>query len=261
MKQWFHKSTPIVIRRSDVVKVHDYARINCKLRNYLLIRLPIKIGLRVSEITTLNIEDINFEDRSFQVLDSKKKMFYPLPLDTITLQLIKDLIGDRDEGTVFTRQDNWKIKMQHKRMSRTAAWYLFRGIGLAAGVKGFSPRTCRHYFAAKWHEDMKKTGSKKTLEGLRRILRHTSLATTQFYLQRLVFFEDIQDQYMEIQEPYIARQEASPFYQKWCSKCRIEAVCKILDQACESEWATGCKFFVAKQQVKVNGTLRNGEIR
>lgn len=254
MKQWYHKSTPIVIRRSDVLKVHDYARINCKLRNYLLIRLPIKIGLRVSEITTLNVEDINFEDRSFQVLDSKKKEFDLLPLDTITLQLIKDLIGDRDEGTIFSREDSHEIVRQFKRMSRTAVWYLFKGIGVKAGVKGFNPRICRHYFAAKWHEDMKKPGSKKTLEGLRRILRHTSLTTTQFYLQRLVFFEDIQNQYEEIQEPYIARQEASPFYKKWCSKCRIEAVCKIIDQVCESEWATGCKFFAPKLQVRVNGT-------
>jgi len=253
MKEWMNHGTPIVIRRSDVVKVHDYARTHCKLRDYLLVRLPMKIGLRISEITTLNIEDINFGDRSFQVLDSKKKRFFPLPLDMITLQLIKDLIGEREEGTVFTRQDRWRIAKQHKPLSRVAAWYLFHSIGLAAGVEGFSPRICRHYFAAKWHEDMKKQGSKKTLEGLRRILRHTSLTTTTFYLQRLVFFEDIQEQYQEIQEPYIARQEASPFYRKWCSKCRIAPVCKMIDQACASEWATGCKFFVPKQQIKING--------
>jgi len=253
MHEWMRRSTPIVIRRTDIKKVHDYALTHCKLRDYLLIRLPMQIGLRVTEIRTLNIEDINFKDRRFQVLDSKKKEFYPLPLDTITLQLIKDLIGDRDEGTVFTRQDNREIAKQNMRMSRTAIWYLFSGIGRKAGVEDFSPRICRHYFAAKWHEDMKKRDSKKTLEGLRRILRHTSLTTTQVYLQRLTFFEDLQDQFQEIQEPYIATRQVSDFYKQWCSKCRMEPVCKIMDQACESDWATGCKFYMPLQQIKING--------
>ncbi len=252
MREWMRRSTPIVIRRTDIKKVHDYARIHCKLRDYLMIRLPMQIGLRVSEIRTLNIEDINFEDRRFQVLDSKKKQFYPLPLDTITLQLIQDLIGDRWEGTVFTREDSLKVARLNKPLSRTAIWYLFDGIGVKAGVEGFSPRLCRHYFSAKWHEDMKKRDSKKTLEGLRRILRHTSLTTTQVYLQRLTFFEDLQDQFQEIQEPYIATRQVSDFYREWCSKCRMEPVCKIMDQACASEWATGCKFHVPKQQIKIN---------
>ena len=252
MKEWMNRSTPITIRRSDVRKVHDYARTHCKLRDYLMIRLLMRIGLRVTELCTLNIEDINFDDRSFQVLDSKKKQFYPLPLDTITLQLIKDLIGERGEGHVFTREDSWKIARENQPLSRVAVWHRIRGIGVAAGVKNLNPRLLRHFFSATWHEDMKKTGSKKTLEGLRRILRHTSLATTTFYLQRLVFFEDIQEQYQEIQEPYIATRQVSDFYREWCSKCRSEPVCKIVDQACSSEWASGCKFYAPKQHVKMN---------
>lgn len=253
MREWVNRGTPIVIRRTDVKKVHDYARTHCKLRDYLMIRLPMQIGLRVSEISTLNIEDINFGDRSFQVLDSKKKQFYPLPLDTITLQLIKDLIGDRDEGVVFTREDTWKNARRNLPLSRQAVWYVLRNIGVAAGVEGFSPRLLRHFFACKWHEDMKKPDSKKTLEGLRRILRHTSLTTTTFYLERLVFFEDIQEEYQEVQEPYIARRQLSPFYRQWCSTCVVEPVCKIIDQACASEWASGCKHYMPKLNIKVNG--------
>lgn len=258
-QHWYGKGEAIVIRRSDVEQVHDYARVNRKLRDFLVIRLPMKIGLRTSEITTLNIEDINFETRSFQVLDSKKKQFYPLPLDVLTLQYIKDLIGDRKEGNVFIREENWKIRLQRKPLSRVAIWYLFRGIGLAAGVKGFNPRIARHYFACKWHEDMKKTDSTKTIVGLQRILRHTSIATTTFYLARLVFFEDIQQEFNGVKNPYVAgvvgfepTSSASlkgSFYEEFCSRCVHEPVCNIKQQMCSLIGVSGCRFYKQKKEM------------
>jgi len=72
-REWYGKGEAIVIRRSDIEHVHDFARVHCKLRDFLLIRVPMKIGLRTTEITTLNIEDIDFNTRSFRVLDSKKR--------------------------------------------------------------------------------------------------------------------------------------------------------------------------------------------
>ena len=44
----FHKwaSRATVIRRTDIEHVHDYAREHCSGRDYLLVRLPMKVGLR-----------------------------------------------------------------------------------------------------------------------------------------------------------------------------------------------------------------------
>lgn len=245
---WHGRGEAIIVRRADVEHVHDYARVHCKLRNFLLIRLPMKIGLRTSEICTLTIEDIDFESRSFQVLDSKKKRFFPLPLDVLTLQYIKDLIGSRGEGNVFVREDNLKIARLKKPLSRTAIWYLFHGIGVKAGVQDFSPRMCRHYFATKWF-----IVEKKSIEGLRRILRHKNLATTTMYLARLVFFEDIQKEYQHTQEPYIDRAGFEPatsqFYHEHCSKCERKQTCKYVDQVSSSPWASGCRFYQTKKEM------------
>jgi len=251
--EWHGKGEAIVIRRSDIEHVHDFARVHCKLRDFLLIRVPMKIGLRTTEITTLNIEDIDFSTRSFRVLDSKKKRFYPLPLDVLTLQYIQDLIGDRAEGTVFAREDNPEIARQYKPMSRTAIWYLIHGIGLAAGVKGMNPRILRHYFACKWVQDMKKPGSKKTMVGLQRTLRHANIATTMFYTVRLTFQEDIEDEYHDMQEPYIVRggiqtRATSQFYRDYCSKCEREPTCKYVDQVGANAWASGCRFYKQKKE-------------
>lgn len=240
---WQGRGEAIIIRRADVERAHDYARSHCKLRDYLLIRLPMKIGLRTTEICTLTIENINFESCNFNVLDSKNKRFYPLPLDVLTLQFIKDLINDRAEGNVFIREDSWKIKRQNKPLSRVAVWHQIHKIGLEAGVERLSPRLLRHYFAAHWVYVEHK--SKQTLQT---ILRHKNPLTTEFYLARLSFFEDMEKEYRRTRQPYINTREVSDFYREHCSKCEREQTCKFVDQVSSSPWASGCRFYKPKKE-------------
>jgi integrase len=159
----------------------------------------MKIGLRNSEIRTLKIQNIDFEDRTFQVLDSKKYTLFPLPLDVLTLQLIKDLIGKRQEGYVFAHQGSWTTVKKDAPLSRVEIWQIIHDIAEAAGVKGFSPRILRHYFAAHWGYV-----EKKTLIGLQRIMRHSNLTVTSCYLSRLIFYEDLQNEYDGVKnEPFV----------------------------------------------------------
>jgi len=194
---------PIIIRRRDVEHVHDYARQNCSPRDYLFIRLPMKIGLRTGELCTLRIENIDFGDRTFFVLDSKKKELYPLPLDMLTLQLIQDLIQNRLEGYVFSHV-SWKRKKKDRALTTGDVWHVVKKIAEDAGVPGFNPRVLRHYFAANWI-----LVEKKSLVGLQRILRHKTLVTTSVYVSKLVFFEDLQKEYNGIQDEPIAEPETT----------------------------------------------------
>jgi len=241
----------IIIRRADILKVHDYARQNCCLRDYLLIRLPMKIGLRTGEICSLKIENINFQDKTFHVLDSKRKRLYPLPLDALTLQLIQDLIGPRQEGYVFTREvysRSWSHKKAEKPLHVTTVLVTVKRIALKVGVEGFTPRLLRHYFAAEWH---KQGGS---LELLRRILRHKSLAYTQFYLSRLVYFEDLKGEYEKLQNGPLTSPQQPQFYKtesltpKICSSCANLPICKLVDRM--PSWATGCQYYKKEALVK-----------
>lgn len=247
----YRRGNTIVIRRVDILKAHDYAWKNCCLRDYLLFRLPMKIGLRTSELCTLRIEWIDFKNRGFQVLDSKKKRLYPLPLDAVSLELIRELIGERREGYVFTRRGKGKYLYAGKPLSRIDVYHIIRRIGLDAGVQGLSPRLLRHYFAAEWAYI--KHGN---LEILRRILRHKSLATTQYYLSRLVFWEDLQAEYERLQGlPFRfsqARPELGDFYRRWCSRCELEPICKLCDKM--PDYATGCRYFKPKREVVEPGS-------
>jgi hypothetical protein len=184
----------IIIRRSDVEHVHNYARQNACPRDFLIIHIPMKIGLRNSEIRTLKIENIDFENHSFEVLDSKKYELFPLPLDMLSLELIQDLIGERQEGYVFTHQGSWTQVKAEQPLSRVEIWQIVHDIAEEVGVKGFNPRILRHYFAAHWIFDLK--GS---LVVLQRLLRHKNLTVTTIYVSKLGFFEDIQKAYEGIQ--------------------------------------------------------------
>jgi len=203
----------------------------------------MKIGLRTGEIASLKIENIDFQDRSFNVLDSKKKRLYPLPLDSVTLQFIQDLIEKRVEGYVFAHTETWKHKLKDKPVSNVYIWQKVKEIGQKAGVQQFNPRLLRHFFAATWA-----IVEKKSIEGLRRILRHKNLSVTHRYLSRLVFFEDIQQEYQETKEPFMARQSTSPFYEEFCRNCIHEPTCKLVDQVCSCQWATGCRFYKQKKE-------------
>ncbi len=244
----FETQPAIVIRRVDVERVHDYARDNCELRDYLFIRLPMKIGLRTGEITTLRIEYIDFNDRSFQVLDSKKKKLYPLPLDVLTLQLIRDLVAPRHEGYVFRHKKAWKNRCGDRPLTIEAVSIRVNQIASELGVAGFTPRLLRHYFAAHWV-----LVEHKNVELLRQILRHKNLEVTTRYIARLSFFEDLQREYQQTQNPYVAQQgvprETSEFYREWCAKCDREPTCKYVDQVALCPWSSGCRYFVKKKEM------------
>lgn len=231
--QYSGPADTVMIRRGDIIRVHDHARVNCEPRDYLLIRLPMKIGLRTGEICTLRIENIDFQSRTFQVLDSKRNKLYPLPLDPVTLELIRLLIGKRLEGYVFRQRQTWTEKRAGKPLRDSAVWVRVKTIAEEVGVHNFNPRILRHFFAAEWHR------SNRSLEVLRRILRHKSLAYTQFYLAKLVYFEDVQQAYDQVTDGPFQHDEfnthAGP-----CADCSIVKVCKYVGTL--PEYAVGCRY-------------------
>jgi len=234
---------PIIIHRGDVLKLHNYLWRNGPLRDFLIVRLPMKIGLRPLEVATLQIEHINFRQRTFYVRDSKKWIVYPLPLDPITLDLIREYVEEAaiEKGYLFPgRKGNAPLQTQSlssmvKRRAEQAGCINWRGMTMYL---------LRHYFAAEWHYI--RHGS---IEVLRRILRHKSLATTQRYLERLFFYEDIQAEYDRIQGgPLTHKPVLSPLYLKQCQFCIHEPTCRFLEQACSNPWADSCRFFEPKPE-------------
>lgn len=219
----------VVIRRADIEKIHNYAREHCSQRDFLLFRLLMNTGLRTGEVTTLRIEHVDFETRSFLVLDSKKKSLFPLPLDPLTLELIKELCQGRSHGYIFRQSRSWKYCKGDKPLTLATVWHTINKTAREAGVPNFNPRMLRNYFAAHWVRDQN-----KSVSGLQDILRHESLESTQIYIGRLSFWEDTQKEYDQIKKgPIVESQfeETTPVQSrpraKVCSECGALEVCKF----------------------------------
>jgi len=246
----------LVIHRADIEKIHDYAQKNCTARDFLLIRVGMKIGLRTGEIATLRIEDIDFEARSIKVLDSKKKVYFPLPLDPVTLELIKELCQFRTHGYVFTHAGSWKHVKGDKPLTIQDIWHTIHKIGYDAGVPNFTPRDLRRYFAAHWVRDQD-----KSLAGLQGLLRHQDAETTMIYVNKLSFWEDTQKEFDSVRKgPIVESQFEEPnptrgqgVHAKVCSECGALEVCKFA--ATMPNCAMACSHRVSNPMARIQSRV------
>jgi len=141
-----------------------------KERDYLLIRLLWRTGVRITELLNLKKKDIIWDERVILVetLKGGKGRKRRVPIDRETLNLLRKWMkGKKGKVFDFTRQYAFKI---------------IRKIGKRAGIthvgeKKIHPHHFRHSFAVNW---VKKGGD---LRKLQRILGHASIATTAHYLQ------------------------------------------------------------------------------
>ena len=250
----------IVLRRADLIKLHDYSQKNAPLRDYCLIRVPMKCGLRPGEIRNLKWSQIEFKGLTIRVMDSKKHKVRLVPMDPITADYLMQLKSVTSEGWVIRRDTQkglsaWKDR--NTPLSYDALDKIVKKWAKKAGCQSWKHMNLyllRHYFAAHWA--YVKKGNIHTLS---RILGHESVATTQIYLSRLVFYEDLQSEYKRLHNgPIIevsAQSEAAPkignwFYDKWCRTCQHQATCKYIDEAISSQWASGCRFYTEKMKLQ-----------
>lgn len=246
------RAKPIIIHRSDVDKLLATRK---KPRNQLIHELAAYMGFRTGEICTERIEWFDYETGKCYVRDSKKLELYPIPLNYRVAKLAAKVAGDKDEGLLIKRyQGGRAIRIGDSRyeepLTGDAVWQVVRRHARKAGIRNwrdYNPRLLRHYFAASFAKG--KDDKPGNLEVLRRILRHTSLLRTQIYLSRLIFFEDVQEEYNRIHKLPVEREEKLSYKKlnnlttQQCLACPARSVCKHIEEAINAEWATGCKFY------------------
>jgi integrase len=238
------RNPPATISREDVQHVFEYASQNCCLRDYVMVRLFMMLGLRTSEVCTLRVEHIDFETCHVTILDSKTKLLVQLPLDVETVELLELFLKDRREGYVFRQLQSWRNVKADKPLHKITVWARVRKIAADAGVANFKPRIFRQHFAADWH--YKKHGSMK---GVQHILRHSDISSTDAYLSKLFFKEDVEKEY-RLHVDRVARALQDEALPPVCRDCSLKAVCRYVDEM--PMWATGCKYKPIKVQTVKN---------
>jgi len=194
----------VYLKRQDFQRLLDTPLL---LRDKILVRLPLKSGLRPYEVRHQLREEIDFKEEVLYVPPCKGSPRRPVPVDPVTLEMIKEYMGRDRRGVLIRPLPGYEHKAGLVLGKNGLRWNV-KQIARAAGItewRHYYPYLLRHHFAADW------ALKKGNLETLRRILGHTSLATTQFYLMRLIYVEDVKDEYSRIKGVNPKMEEAGLF--------------------------------------------------
>ncbi len=146
-------------------------------RDKAMLELLYATGIRVTELISLNITDVNLAG-SFIRCESKGKEriipLYPAAVDALAvyIQNIRSkMIADINEQALF-------VNMNGDRMSRQGFWKIVKSYQEKAHIdKDITPHTLRHSFAAHLLEN----GA--DLHSIQEMMGHSDISSTQVYAQ------------------------------------------------------------------------------
>jgi integrase/recombinase XerD len=147
-------------------------------RDKALMEVLYATGMRVTELVSLNLDDVNVKEKSVVCgAGSKRSRVVPLYADAVKALAfyLKEarprLINEEDDQALF-------LNHRGQRLTRQGLWLIIKRYVKQVGIEGtVTPHTLRHSFAA----HMLNAGA-----GLREVqerLGHANLSTTQVYRQ------------------------------------------------------------------------------
>jgi integrase/recombinase XerD len=147
-------------------------------RNRAIIELLYSCGLRVSEITSLKISDLFFDEGFIKVTGKGNKQRF-VPIGGLTqnyINLYKDYV--RLQMKIESPfNDTLFLNRRGKQLSRAMIFTIVKNAAAKAGLqKNVSPHTFRHSFATHLLEN----GA--DLRAIQMMLGHESITTTEIYM-------------------------------------------------------------------------------
>lgn len=171
------KSLPKVLSKEEVELLLDVPLTNAyQYRNKAMLELMYASGLRITELISLSLQDVNLEMQTVRVLGKgSKERLVPIG-DYATYYL--DLYIKEYRFLLRKRKDTDILFLSSRgtQMSRQAFFKIIKQLGREKGIQtDFSPHTLRHSFATHLLEN----GA--DLRSIQELLGHSDIATTQIY--------------------------------------------------------------------------------
>ena len=171
---------PETLSTQEIDKLIDYLKKSKKnsLRNCTILEVLYSCGLRVSELTNLNISDIFFDDFLIKILGKGRKERF-VPMSKIVKDMIKDYLNSERFNTITKKgfEDILFLNNRGEKLTRVMIYTILniakKGIGIKKKV---SPHILRHSFATHLIEN----GA--DISSIQHMLGHTNITTTERYL-------------------------------------------------------------------------------
>jgi len=175
-KLW--RRLPDVLDIVDVEKLLKAAagKSELELRDRALLETLYATGARVSEVSGMTLDDINYE-YSFARCRGKGDKERLVPLGEKAVTAIKEYMhGARPKLATHSSPPNLFLSRNGNPLDRRNIWRLVKKYALKAGIaKNVTPHTLRHSFAT----HMLQRGA--DLRAIQEMLGHASIVTTQIY--------------------------------------------------------------------------------
>jgi integrase/recombinase XerD len=162
------------------------------IRDRAMLETLYATGMRVSELVSLDFDDVNLDGGSLRAGTSGRNRVIPLRerATRAVVQYVNDarpVLDLRSEAALF-------LNHRGSRLTRQGFWLILKSYAQQAEISGITPHTLRHTFAA----HRLREGAE--LSEVQRILGHVNISTTQVY-QRLVSVDGGQPALDVEQEP------------------------------------------------------------
>ncbi len=171
---------PETLSTLEIDKLIDYLKKSKKnsLRNCTILEVLYSCGLRVSELTDLNISDIFFDDFLIKILGKGRKERF-VPMSKIVKDMIKDYLNSERFNTITKKgfEDILFLNNRGEKLTRVMIYTILNIAKKGTGIKKkVSPHILRHSFATHLIEN----GA--DISSIQHMLGHTNITTTERYL-------------------------------------------------------------------------------
>ena len=171
------KKIPEIMSPDEVVRLLEQPSGNSpkEIRDKAMLELLYATGIRVTELITLKISDVNMPMSFILCRDRNKERIIPFGAEAKNA-LTRYLDGTRDEMLENKSSDVLFANCSGQPMSRQGFWKLIKFYAKKADIKAdITPHTLRHSFAAHLVEN----GA--DLRSVQEMLGHSDISTTQIY--------------------------------------------------------------------------------
>ena len=173
------KRVPSVLTSNEVALLLDQPK-NVDLkgtRDKAMLEFAYATGMRVTEIISLNVEDINLETGYATCKNGKKER--TVPVGEMSLKALKDYMLNARQTMI--KDDNEKalfVNVNGQRLTRQGFWKIIKYYKEQAHIdKDITPHVLRHSFAT----HLLQNGA--DLKSIQTMLGHSDILSTQIYMQ------------------------------------------------------------------------------
>ena len=173
------KRTPNVLTAKEVeLLLKQPDNVDLKgIRDKAMLEFAYATGMRVTEIISLNIDDVNLEE-AYVICKNRNKQRI-IPLGTMSLKALKEYIEEA-RGVLIKNEDEKAlfVNINGGRLTRQGFWKIIKFYKEQAHItKDITPHVLRHSFAS----HLLQNGA--DLRAIQTMLGHSDISSTQVYMQ------------------------------------------------------------------------------